>query len=381
MGESNRAGRQSGQAHQELLAPGWRVSTPVAAGIFALLIVGSPGQQTAFASSTASQRGLQGPRLALAAASGPGQPTALWPASAVLAQAPAQAPAAPNPAAPDSAAGAGNAFAADTQVQALVSRVEAAAAEVRTRGEEAFATFRRRGAPWFQGESYIVVLGSDGRSVVYPPDLRGEGLNYREFQDLGGKPFGRQILAVAESPSGRGWVHYQWRRPIAGDRRPVWKATYVERVTAPSGRTYLVLSGLYEPPMVKAFVVDAVESAAALLQREGRAAFEALRDPLGPFFYQDTYVFVLDRNGTLLLNPAFPALEGRSLLSWPDPAERAIAAASLKAVLRDGSTWTSYNWPRPSASKLPERKTTYLRRVVSPGGEVLIVGSGLYAGG
>jgi signal transduction histidine kinase len=266
-------------------------------------------------------------------------------------------------------------------VQALVSRVEAAAAEVRTRGEEAFATFRRRGAPWFQGESYIVVLGSDGRSVVYPPDLRGEGLNYREFQDLGGKPFGRQILAVAESPSGRGWVHYQWRRPIAGDRRPVWKATYVERVTAPSGRTYLVLSGLYEPPMVKAFVVDAVESAAALLQREGRAAFEALRDPLGPFFYQDTYVFVLDRNGTLLLNPAFPALEGRSLLSWHDPAERAIAAASLKAVLRDGSTWTTYNWPRPSASKLPERKTTYLRRVVSPGGEVLIVGSGLYAGG
>jgi signal transduction histidine kinase len=266
-------------------------------------------------------------------------------------------------------------------VKALVSRVEAAAAEVRKRGEEAFATFRRRGAPWFEGESYIVVLGSDGRSVVYPPDLRGEGLNYREFQDLGGKPFGRQILAVAESPSGRGWVHYQWRRPIAGDRRPVWKATYVERVTAPSGRPYLVLSGLYELPMVKAFVVDAVESAAALLQRQGRAAFEALRDPLGPFFYQDTYVFVLDRNGTLLLNPAFPALEGRSLLSWPDPAERAIAAASLKAVLRDGSTWTTYSWPRPSASKLPERKTTYLRRVVAPGGEVLIVGSGLYAGG
>lgn len=342
-------------------------------------MVGSPGQPPAFASPTPPQRGLQSLPMAWAAASGSGQPTALRPASAVLAQAPAQAPAAPNPAAPapDWAAAADP----DTQVQALVSRVEAAAAEVRTRGEEAFATFRRPGAPWFQGEAYVVVLGSDGRSVVYPPDPRGEGLNYKEFQDLGGKPFGRQILAVAESPTGRGWVHYQWRRPIAGDRRPVWKSTYVERVKAPSGRSYLVLSGLYELPMVKAFVVDAVESAAALLQREGRGAFEALRDPRGPFYYQDTYVFVLDRNGTLLLNPAFEALEGRSLLSWPDPAERANAAASLKAVLRDGSTWTTYNWPRPSASKLPERKTTYLRRVVAPGGEVLIVGSGLYAGG
>jgi hypothetical protein len=27
---------------------------------------------------------------------------------------------------------------------------------------------------------------------------------------------------------------------------------------------------------------------------------------------------------------------------------------------------------------LPEAKTTYLRRVVAPGGEVLIVGSGMY---
>jgi signal transduction histidine kinase len=132
--------------------------------------------------------------------------------------------------------------------------------------------------------------------------------------------------------------------------------------------------------MVKAFVVDAVESAGALLQRQGRAAFEALRDPRGPFFYQDTYVFVLDRSGTLLVNPAFPALEGRNLLSWPDPAERANAAASLKTVLSRGSTWTSYSWPRPSAPSFPERKTTYLRRVVAPGGEVLIVGSGLYEG-
>ena len=291
---------------------------------------------------------------------------------AALAQAPASAPPVPTPAAAASDA--------DAQVQALVSRVSAAAAEVRSRGEAAFPAFRQQGGAWFQGDNYIVVLGSDGRSLVYPPDRRGEGLNYREFQDLGGKPFGRQILAVAESPSGQGWVHYQWRRPIAADRRPVWKATYVERVTAPSGRTYLVLSGLYEPPMAKAFVVDAVESAAALLQREGRSAFEALGDPRGPFFYQDTYVFVLDRNGTLLLNPAFPALEGRNLLSWPDPTERANAAGSIKTVLKDGATWTTYSWPRPSASKLLERKTTYLRRVVAPGGEVLIVGSGLYAG-
>ena len=314
--------------------------------------------------------------LALVAASLPPGPAALAQLQTPAAlTSPAAGPAATVP--PATAASAE----AEARVQALVEQVDRAAAAVRSRGEAAFAAFRQRGTPWFQGDAYIVVLGSDGRTLVYPPDPRGEELNYRDFQDLGGKPFGRQILAVADAPSGRGWVHYQWRRPNPNDRRPVWKATYVERVTAPSGRSYLVLSGLYEPPMARAFVVDAVEGAAALLQREGRAAFEALRDPRGPFFYQDTYVFVLDRNGTLLLNPAFPALEGRSLLSWPDPAERAQAAASLKAVLQNGSTWTTYSWPRPSAAQLPERKTTYLRKVIAPGGEVLIVGSGVYAGG
>ena len=376
MAESNGARRHSARFPQAPLARIRKVSGPGAGTALTLLMLAIGAQSWAGAAAPmAAQRGLQAVPVALAGASGWSQPAAAGPAPAALAQVPAPAP--PTPAPP----GAETVRQADSQVQELVRRVEAAASEVRTNGEAAFAAFRRRGAPWFQGEAYIVVLGSDGRSLVYPPDPRGEGLNYKDFQDLGGKPFGRQILAVAESASGRGWVHYQWRRPNPGDRRPVWKATYVERVTAPSGRTYLVLSGLYEPPMVKAFVVDAVESAALLLQREGRAAFAALRDPLGPFFYQDTYVFVLDRNGTLLLNPAFPALEGRNLLNWPDPAERANAAGSLKAVLKDGSTWTTYSWPRPLASKLLERKTTYLRRVVAPGGEVLIVGSGVYAGG
>jgi len=376
MAESNGARRHSARFPQAPLGRIRRVSGPGGGAALTLLML-TIGARTwpAAAAPMAAQRGLQAVPVALAGASGWSQPAAARPAPAALAQVPA--PATPNPAPP----AAETVRQADSQVQELVRRVEAAASEVRTNGEAAFSAFRRRGAPWFQGEDYIVVLGSDGRSLVYPPDPRGEGLNYSDFQDLGGKPFGRQIMAVAESASGRGWVHYQWRRPNPGDRRPVWKATYVERVTAPSGRTYLVLSGLYEPPMVKAFVVDAVESAALLLQREGRAAFAALRDPLGPFFYQDTYVFVLDRNGTLLLNPAFPSLEGRNLTNWPDPAERANAAESLKAVLNDGSTWTTYSWPRPLASKLLERKTTYLRRVVAPGGEVLIVGSGVYAGG
>ena len=265
------------------------------------------------------------------------------------------------------------------EIREVVELVQAAAAAVKIRGEGAFADFRRRGAPWFQGERYVFVLTPDGKSVVYPPDPRGEGTSYLDFQDLGGKPFGRQFVAVAQEPLGRGWVHYQWRRPNRDDRRPVWKVTYLESVTAPSGQRYLVLSGLYDPPMERAFVVQEVDAAAALLQREGRAGFEQLRDRRSRFFYQDAYVFVVSPEGQLLLNPAFPALEGRNLLALPEPGDQANAQASLRTVLSQGSAWTVYNWPRPDQSTLRERKTTYLRRVVLPGGETLVVGSGLYA--
>jgi hypothetical protein len=278
---------------------------------------------------------------------------------------------------PAQADGAGK-LAPSPPVQQVVDLVHRAAEAVRQQGESTFDAFRRRGGPWFQGENYVVVLGADGRSVVYPPDRRGEGLNYEDFEDIGGKPFGRQFLAVGDTPTGRGWVHYQWRRPNPADRRPVWKATYLERVTAPSGRAYLVLSGLYEPPMEPLFVVDAVEGASRLLQRQGRQAFPALRDPRGPFFYQDTYVFVLAVDGRMLLNPAFPALEGRTLESWPDPGDRSRVRASLQKALQSGSTWTTYRWPRPGSTVPVEAKSTYLRTVMAPGGEVLLVGSGLY---
>ena len=165
----------------------------------------------------------------------------------------------------------------------VVALVEAAANEVRLHGRDAFDSFRVKGSRWFQGDRYVFVLATDGNSVVYPPDPESEGLSFLGFQDLGGKPFGRQFLEVANSPEARGWVHYQWRKPNRSDRRPTWKSTYLMAVTAPSGQRYLVLSGLYEPQIERAFIVQQVDAAARLLQRQGRSAFATLRDRRGPY--------------------------------------------------------------------------------------------------
>ena len=284
----------------------------------------------------------------------------------------------PLQAAPPAPAAASPVEYASSDVAGLVAFVTQAAAEIAARGEASFDDFRRPGGPWLEEDRYLFVWDLQGNRYVYPPDIEHESGNQLEMQDLTGRAVGRQLVDQASSPAGRGWVHYQWRRTNRDDRRPVWKSSYVMRVTAPSGRTYLVGSGLYEAPIEKAFVVQEVEAAAELLQRRGRAAFPLLRDRRGRFWFHETYVFVDTPEGVELVNPAFTAVEGRNILGLRDAEGRPMVKEYIDLAMRQGSGWTTYLWPRPG-SRTPARKTTYVRRVQTPEGETLIVGAGLYA--
>lgn len=298
-------------------------------------------------------------------------------AQAPAAVVPAPATPTPAPSTPATLPGSSETY-ADPSIRSLVDFVEAAARGIASRGEAIFPEFRTKDGPWFRGERYVFVMDLEGNRSVYPPDLANERVNLLADTDLGGKPIGRMFVERAREGDGRGWVHYQWNRPNPRDRRPVWKSTYVVRATAPSGNTYLVGSGLYEGPMEKAFVLDEVEAATALLQQQGRGAFPQLRDRRGRFFFRDTYVFVNSPDGVELVNPAFPEVEGRNLLDLKDASGKPMVKEYIELALRQGSGWTSYLWPQPDRSRLPVRKTTYVRKVVLPGGETLIVGSGLY---
>jgi pimeloyl-ACP methyl ester carboxylesterase len=258
----------------------------------------------------------------------------------------------------------------------VVELVDAAAKVVETRGEDAFPDFRVEGSRWFEGDLYVFIWDLEGNRFVYPPDPEHERQNVLNLEDAGGKPIGRMFVQTARE--GGGWVHYQWHRPH--DLEPIWKSTYIVGVTAPSGIRYLVGSGAYAGQMEKAFLVQEVDAAAALLEREGRAAFDRLRDSKDRFFFHDTYVFVTSATGVELVNPAFPAIEGRNLWDARDMEGKYLVRDYVTGALEHGSVWTSYLWPRPGMPEQPVRKTTYARKVVVDG-ETLIVGAGIYAEG
>jgi signal transduction histidine kinase len=263
----------------------------------------------------------------------------------------------------------------DKETRKLVVLVKDAAELVRTKGDAAFADLRRSGSQWRQGETYIFVLDPEGNMLVHP-DPAMEGKNELDLKDINGKPIIRGLIGAATTLPGKpeGWYHYQW--PVPDGILPRWKSTYVRLVTAPSAKSYVVGSGMYNDRMEKAFVVDTVTDAVGQIEKNGAAAFPLFHDPTGPFIAKDAYIFVIDSNGVELVNPAFPNLEGRNLLDLKDTQGKQPIREMVKVAQTRGSGWVDYMWPKPGDS-ISTQKSAYVHKA-KMGDQWVLVGCGVY---
>ena len=257
----------------------------------------------------------------------------------------------------------------------IVSLVQEAAALIERDGEKAFPLFRKKDSKWFQGDMYLFVYDLKGKNFVHPVQPEFEGQNLIDLKDINGKPVIRMIIdKVTKHNKPSGWVHYMWIRPA--EIFPMWKSSYVKRIRAPSGKEYIIGSGLYNMKVEKQFIVEMVDDAVELINLEGKAAFEKFRDKSSEFVFLDNYIFVVKLDGTAAVDPAFPSLEGRNLLNFKDAVGRYVVREMVEKVkkLKGNSTWISYMWPKAGEVR-PSRRLAYLRKA-KLGSETFIVGSG-----
>ncbi len=107
--------------------------------------------------------------------------------------------------------------------------VQKAIAMAKEKGlEETYKAIRDKNGPFFKGDLYIFVNDMDTNvTLVHPERPQMEGKDMSGMKDVKGKLFFLEFTRVAKE-KGSGWVEYYWPKP--GQKEPVLKSTYVERV-------------------------------------------------------------------------------------------------------------------------------------------------------
>jgi len=256
----------------------------------------------------------------------------------------------------------------------LVALVEEAAGLMEQKGPAAFVEFGKKGSKWFDERHYFFVYDLQGTCVFHPVEPELIGKNLIDLRDMNGKPVVRMITEVAQKPGARasGWVFYLWEDGT--QISPLWKSSYIRKVIGPDGKIYEIGAGLYNIKIEKEFVKQRVNQAVEVLRAKGKeAAFRDFRDPASPFYFLDTFIFVLRMDGHSLVDPAYPTHAGRDLSRFRDAVGRYVVREIIEKLQSGDEAWAQYMWPKPGAA-LPSRKLTYARKV-KLGNEDLIVGS------
>ncbi len=123
-------------------------------------------------------------------------------------------------------------------------------------------------------------------------------------------------------------------------------------------------------------VMDKVEKAAALLQKEGKAAFPKFKGKDSEFIFAGTYIWIHDMTGTMRMHPIMYKMEGKNYIDLKDATGKLFFTVMNEVAKTKGAGWVDYMWPKPG-EKTPSLKVSYVK-LVKADGEDLVVGCGIY---
>lgn len=121
-------------------------------------------------------------------------------------------------------------------------------------------------------------------------------------------------------------------------------------------------------------VIEKVKQAVKLIEEKGEAAYPIIRDKNGPFIWKDTYVFVGDLDGNLLVH-INNKLEGKNMMGAKDASGKLFHAELVNGLKKkpDGY-WNEYQWVKPG-EKDPSQKVSY--QLVVPN-KAVFAGAGVW---
>lgn len=122
-----------------------------------------------------------------------------------------------------------------------VTMVNKAAALIKSAGKEkAFAAIADpQNKEFHDRDLYVYVYDLNGVALTHGNNPKMVGKNLLEIKDQEGKSMIKEMVAVAKSPAGKGWVDFKWPNPMT--KVVEAKSGYVTKVD-----DMLVGSGIYK---------------------------------------------------------------------------------------------------------------------------------------
>jgi cytochrome c len=287
---------------------------------------------------------------------------------------------------------------------AIKEKVDKACALLEKEGIAAFPKFKGNNSEFIFCGTYIWVHDLKGVMRLHPTLPQMEGLEVINVKDNQGKRLFVEFNQIAKA-KGAGWVDYAWPKP--GEPNPSRKLSYV-KLCKVQGEDMVVGCGVYDLPddqvdklimsqetpkelaketetaIVKTdinratsdMVINKVNQACTLLEKEGKAAFPKFKGKKSEFIYAGTYIWVHDLKMVMLMHPVMAALEGKDQSGWQDSHGKYIFVEFNKVAQAKGAGWVDYWWPKPG-EKGPSHKVSYVK-LCKIDGEDMVVGSGIY---
>ena len=193
---------------------------------------------------------------------------------------------------------------------------------------------------FFEGRGYYFIDDMQGQFILLPTAPQFEGKTILDNRDDTGHYIMRGLIEAARKPMGEGFSRYRWYSP---DNPKVMsdKLAYV-RYFAPYD--WLIGTG------------DYLYKWEQMQQKEVLARLRSLR------FGRSGYFGVMAADGTTLLSPARPQLEGLALAQLPPIEHEALKR--VHAAGQSGGGFIRYQWPHPETGQLVNK--TALVEVVRP---------------
>ena len=197
---------------------------------------------------------------------------------------------------------------------------------------------------------YFWINDLNGVMIAHPTKPSLNGRNLIDFKDKKGNYIFKPMIKICKE-KGDGFIRYWWPKPGTDKLYP--KISYVKLI---KDLGWVIGTGAY---------LDNVET---LFKERALKTIGAMR------YGKNGYFWIIDLNGTTVMNPVKPTLNGKNFINLKDKKGNYIFKPMIKKAKTAGSGFVKYWWNKPGENN-PAPKLSYIK-LFKPWG--WIVGTGTY---